>query len=470
MPPIDAADDRKRALRALLDSYRNYVELNAKRPAAGFRPTWRFLDVPKTADAAQRAEIWKTVVDFADGLLPMRLPWLEGTTIEIRRPSELARQIYVGGDFDPNEFALLDAVLREGMTFVDIGANIGVYSLFAAKKVGPRGDVIAFEPSPREFSALAGNIALNRLANVRLHQVAVGLADSRARLKVAPPNYDGLNSFHRDLIAGTYPNIRYRTDSDNFVWASFNAGETRLPIKDASKLEIYIYSEKPFAFDLRQIRVESIGAVVGPWRMEVPGETPMAPPLAMLPGRSADCSASSVGAIRIIDIEGGVRVIADAGSGLMLRWDLDPSKSDFVALSGRPSPAEDSEIVDVAVVSLDSFLSGRPLSSVDVVKLDVEGGEADALAGAAALLRTHQPLILAELETGGAISDNSKRSAALLDELGYQLFDLSAGAPRPIRIDGIGGTNILAAPERFLDQVLRVGGLTRAALKAPDGR
>lgn len=467
MPPTDAANDKKRALKALLDSYRNYVEMNAKRPEAGFRPGWKFLDVPKTADAAQRTEIWKTVVDFADGLLPMRLPWLEGTTIEIRRPSELARQIYIGGEFDPNEFALLGAVLREGMTFLDIGANIGVYSLFAAKKIGPSGTVIAFEPSPREFSALAGNVALNRLANVQLHQVGVGIADSRARLKVAPPSFDGLNSFHRDLTVGTYPNIRFRTDGENYVWASFNAGETRLPIKGASKLEIYIYSEKSFALDLHHIRVEPIGAVVGPWLMEIPGETPLGPPLRILPGRSADCSTSTVGAIRIVDIEGGVRITGDRGSGFMLRWELDPSKSDVVALVGRPAPAGDGEIVDVAVVSLDSFLNGRPLASIDVVKLDIEGGEADALAGAAGILRKHQPLILAELETGGAISDNSKRSARLLDELGYRLFDLSAGAPRPISIDVPGGSNILAAPERFMDQVLRIGGLTRAALKAP---
>lgn len=467
MPPTDAADDKKRALKTLLDNYRNYVEMNANRPEAGFRPGWKFLDVPKTADAVQRTEIWKTVVDFADGLLPMRLPWLEATTIEIRRPSELARQIYVGGEFDPNEFALLGAVLHEGMTFLDIGANIGVYSLFAAKRVGPSGTVFAFEPSPREFSALASNVALNRLANVRLHQSAVGLVDSRAKLKIAPPNFDGLNTFHRDLTIGTYPNIRFRTDSEDFAWASFNAGETRLPIKGASKLEIYIYSENSFAFDISQIRVESIAAVVGPWRLEIPGETRLEPPRSILPGRSAECSASSIGAIRINDREGGARIIGDSGSGLMLRWDLDPASSDVVALAGKPAPAGGSELVDVAVVSLDSFLGHLPLASIDVVKLDVEGGEADALAGAAGLLRKHQPLVLAELETGGAISDNSKRSARLLDELGYRLFDLSAGAPQPIRIDVPGGSNILAAPERFMDQVLRVAGLTRAALEAP---
>ena len=47
--------------------------------------------------------------------------------------------LYVCGSFEPNEFAFLDKVLKPGMVFVDVGANDGYYTLFAAQRVGPCG-------------------------------------------------------------------------------------------------------------------------------------------------------------------------------------------------------------------------------------------------------------------------------------------------------------------------------------------
>ena len=48
---------------------------------------------------------------------------------------------------------LLDLTLREGMTFVDVGANIGLYTLHGARRVGPTGAVIALEPTPNFFGS-----------------------------------------------------------------------------------------------------------------------------------------------------------------------------------------------------------------------------------------------------------------------------------------------------------------------------
>ena len=44
------------------------------------------------------------------------------------------------------------------MTFIDLGANEGLYSLFAARRVGPTGTVIAVEPSAREYERLVANL------------------------------------------------------------------------------------------------------------------------------------------------------------------------------------------------------------------------------------------------------------------------------------------------------------------------
>jgi len=74
------------------------------------------------------------------------------------------------------EFALKR--LRAGSVFVDVGANIGVFALPVARKVGSSGCVLAIEPSPRIFPYLKQNVTLNRLSNVRLRQCAAFDKDS----------------------------------------------------------------------------------------------------------------------------------------------------------------------------------------------------------------------------------------------------------------------------------------------------
>jgi FkbM family methyltransferase len=80
------------------------------------------------------------------------------------------------------------------MTFIDIGANMGLYTLFASKKVGKQGVVLAIEPSIREFQRLRENAELNGLANVRLFQLAVSNRRTEAELLVATEEKSGHNT------------------------------------------------------------------------------------------------------------------------------------------------------------------------------------------------------------------------------------------------------------------------------------
>src|SRR5574341_1641841 len=75
-----------------------------------------------------------------------------------------ARLTYYFEYHEPEIFRFLDCYLRSGMTFVDVGANIGCYTLFAAKRVGPLGQVWAFEPQQPTYSRLVENIQNNRLS------------------------------------------------------------------------------------------------------------------------------------------------------------------------------------------------------------------------------------------------------------------------------------------------------------------
>ncbi len=53
-----------------------------------------------------------------------------------------------------------------GATFVDVGANIGVFTLPAARKVGSQGRIVGVEASPTVFPYLEHNVAVNDLANI----------------------------------------------------------------------------------------------------------------------------------------------------------------------------------------------------------------------------------------------------------------------------------------------------------------
>jgi len=84
----------------------------------------------------------------------------------------IQRYIYYFGTWEPNLTAWLAAALGPGDVFVDVGANIGYYSLLAAPRVGATGAVVAVEASPLIFEKLVESIEANRLANVRTACVA----------------------------------------------------------------------------------------------------------------------------------------------------------------------------------------------------------------------------------------------------------------------------------------------------------
>jgi len=64
--------------------------------------------------------------------------------------------------------------LKKDDVFIDIGANIGTTTLEASKKIGSNGKIFSFEPNPRIFKFLQGNILLNKCKNVELFNCALG--------------------------------------------------------------------------------------------------------------------------------------------------------------------------------------------------------------------------------------------------------------------------------------------------------
>jgi FkbM family methyltransferase len=122
------------------------------------------------------------------------IAWYENLKFRLLLGNDLSLCLYVGGSFEPNEFAYLEETLKPGMVFIDCGANEGLYTLYAARRIGPAGRVLAIEPSTREVQRLRANIALNQLNNITIEQVALGNQSKRALLTVAGPGHEALNT------------------------------------------------------------------------------------------------------------------------------------------------------------------------------------------------------------------------------------------------------------------------------------
>lgn len=75
--------------------------------------------------------------------------------------------------------------IKSGDVVIDVGANIGYYTLIFANLVGKTGKVIAFEPETKNFELLKKNIAINKLTNVVLEQKAVSNKTGKVKLFLA---------------------------------------------------------------------------------------------------------------------------------------------------------------------------------------------------------------------------------------------------------------------------------------------
>lgn len=96
------------------------------------------------------------------------------------------------GTAEPHLQRAINEFVAAGDTVYDIGAHIGYVSLSLAKRVGPRGRVIAFEPVPRNIDLLRKNIEINGLKNIRLLDFAA--SDSHGEIVIRMPETPSMAS------------------------------------------------------------------------------------------------------------------------------------------------------------------------------------------------------------------------------------------------------------------------------------
>jgi FkbM family methyltransferase len=130
---------------------------------------------------------------------------------------------------------LLLKLLRPGMNVVDVGANIGFYTLLSAKAVGRTGRVWGFEPEAQNFGLMAKSIQASGFGNIEPIQTALADRPGQSRLYLAPASEPNAHTLTRDRGVGSVDVLA--TSLDEFWLAR---GAVRLDL-----LKIHVFGDEP---------------------------------------------------------------------------------------------------------------------------------------------------------------------------------------------------------------------------------
>ena len=86
----------------------------------------------------------------------------------------IQQNIYFLGEYEKPELKTIQLFLKKDSTFIDLGANFGLYTLNASRLIGKKGNIISFEPFSKNYKSLMDNITINNLQNVQTEKLAIG--------------------------------------------------------------------------------------------------------------------------------------------------------------------------------------------------------------------------------------------------------------------------------------------------------
>jgi len=164
----------------------------------------------KTEDALKRRQELYRALQWRRRLYPqggrvMEIAELDdGLRLWVNLCDKEEGNLYYGVEFEPDEMAIVKKLLKPGDVFLDIGASIGRYTLFASGLVGDAGIVHAFEPASYAYEVLQKNIELNARSNIVTNQLAVSDLSGEAELFLnLDSGLTGLGNTGRGHITGT---------------------------------------------------------------------------------------------------------------------------------------------------------------------------------------------------------------------------------------------------------------------------
>jgi FkbM family methyltransferase len=129
--------------------------------------------------------------------------------IQLRYSETLGRAVLLYGGFETAEIEFLRKKISNGDTVLDVGANIGIFSIAFADAVGTQGKVLALEPLPQNIERLKNNLELNHFHNVQIFPVAAGQVNGEVKLHLA----DDLAYASTIAVVGKHGNNQVMTTS-----------------------------------------------------------------------------------------------------------------------------------------------------------------------------------------------------------------------------------------------------------------
>jgi FkbM family methyltransferase len=136
------------------------------------------------------------------GLARPRARFQRSLTVPVDYSDLVQRELFLHGEYEPETTRELLTLVRPGQTVVDVGANIGYYTLVLAKAVGPGGTVHAFEPVPRLFATLCRNVDSNGFGNVVAEKRACWSAAGEFEIYEAAGGNSGKSSLFEQHAQG----------------------------------------------------------------------------------------------------------------------------------------------------------------------------------------------------------------------------------------------------------------------------
>lgn len=148
-----------------------------------------------SGDSARSIKQWGRWWQYLRMKEPVVMSWVDGFILRIYPGNEVFRSLFVRGIYDPNIVVVINSLLSKGSVFIDVGANMGYFSLLASSVVGKFGHIIAIEPSSRDYARLVDNVKINNLTNIiSTYHIAISDVSGSAKLAVACEERSALNT------------------------------------------------------------------------------------------------------------------------------------------------------------------------------------------------------------------------------------------------------------------------------------
>lgn len=125
----------------------------------------------------------------------------------------VTQEIFLSGEYEKEVSDVVLSVLKEGDIFVDVGANIGYFSLLASSIVGDNGKVYSFEPL--YYNNLRDNLKINGTDNVKVYPLALSDQPGEARIFKSASDNRGMSSFRE--ITNSVETIVKTDTLDNII-------------------------------------------------------------------------------------------------------------------------------------------------------------------------------------------------------------------------------------------------------------